>query len=100
MKILVTGGAGYIGSHVVKALGRIGHEIVVDDNLSTGHSRSVLYGNMRDLAAASDFRFIALRYFNVSDLAEAHLCALDHLVETGNSDVFKWELKLKNMAEV
>jgi NAD(P)-dependent dehydrogenase (short-subunit alcohol dehydrogenase family) len=36
MKILVTGGAGYIGSHVVKALGKLGHEIVVYDNLSTG----------------------------------------------------------------
>ncbi len=248
MKILVTGGAGYIGSHVVKALGKIGHEIVVYDNLSTGHSRSVLFGRlvvgdlsdrstldqvmsefrpdavihfaasiqveesmreplayyrnnvaatmtllesmvengvrnliysstaavygnpagipvaetaplnpinpygtskvmgetiMRDLAAAADFRFVALRYFNVagadpdgqvgqaykkpthlitralktahgeypllsvfgtdyptkdgtcirdyihvSDLAEAHLCALDHLMETGISDQF------------
>ncbi len=46
MKILVTGGAGYIGSHVVKALGKIGHEIVVYDNLSTGHSWSVLYGRL------------------------------------------------------
>ena len=36
MKIFVTGGAGYIGSHVVKALGEAGHEIVVFDNLSTG----------------------------------------------------------------
>jgi UDP-glucose 4-epimerase len=248
MKILVTGGAGYIGSHVVKALGKIGHDIVVYDNLSTGHSWSVLhgklvvgdladksllnqvvsefrpdavihfaasiqveesvrnplayyrnnvaatmnllesmvdngvrnliysstaavYGNpaetpvnetaplvpinpygtskvmgeaiMRDLTAATDFRFIALRYFNVagadpegqlgqaykkpthlitralktahgeypllsifgtdypsydgtcirdyihvSDLAEAHVCALDRLMETGISDVF------------
>ncbi|MFA7060760.1 MAG: NAD-dependent epimerase/dehydratase family protein [Pedobacter sp.] len=46
MKILLTGGAGYISSHVVKALGRIGHEIVVYDNLSTGHSRSLLYGKL------------------------------------------------------
>jgi len=44
MKILVTGGAGYIGSHVVKALGEAGHEIVVFDNLSTGHEWAVLFG--------------------------------------------------------
>ena len=46
MRILVTGGAGYIGSHVVKALGKLGHELVVYDNLSTGHARSVLYGRL------------------------------------------------------
>ncbi len=37
MAILVTGGAGYIGSHVARALRRSGHEIVIYDNLSTGH---------------------------------------------------------------
>lgn len=46
MKILVTGGAGYIGSHVVKALGLNGHEILVYDNLSSGHERALLYGKL------------------------------------------------------
>ncbi|MDH5202903.1 MAG: UDP-glucose 4-epimerase GalE [Nitrospirota bacterium] len=46
MRILVTGGAGYIGSHVVKALGEKGHSIVVYDNLSYGHEWAVLYGQL------------------------------------------------------
>ena len=46
MKILVTGGAGYIGSHVVKALSEAGHDIVVFDNLSTGHEWAVLSGRL------------------------------------------------------
>ena len=36
MKFLVTGGAGYIGAHVVHAAQAAGHECVVVDNLSTG----------------------------------------------------------------
>ncbi|MFA5354119.1 MAG: UDP-glucose 4-epimerase GalE, partial [Thermodesulfovibrionales bacterium] len=44
MRILVTGGAGYIGSHVVKALGEQGYDICVYDNLSTGHREAVLCG--------------------------------------------------------
>lgn len=46
MRIFVTGGAGYIGSHVVKLLGEAGHEILVLDNLSTGHEWAVLYGKL------------------------------------------------------
>ena len=46
MKILVTGGAGYIGSHVVKMLGEKGHDIAVYDNLSTGHDWALLYGKL------------------------------------------------------
>ena len=41
MSILVTGGAGYIGSHMVKELIRQGREVVVLDNLSTGHREAV-----------------------------------------------------------
>ena len=39
--ILVTGGAGYIGSHMVKLLLRQGHKVTVLDNLSTGHRDAV-----------------------------------------------------------
>lgn len=48
MKILVTGGAGFIGSHIVDAYIELGHEVVVLDNLSTGkrenlHPKAVFY---------------------------------------------------------
>jgi len=44
--LLITGGAGYIGSHVVAQLGERGERIVVLDNLSTGHSKAVLHGRL------------------------------------------------------
>jgi len=43
--ILVTGGAGYIGSHTVRQLGETGEKIVVLDNLSTGFEASILCGD-------------------------------------------------------
>ena len=52
MKVLVVGGAGYIGSHMVLALHQAGHEVVTLDNLSTGHRDAVLAGEwvLGDLA--------------------------------------------------
>jgi len=41
MKVLVTGGAGFIGSHLVDRLVQEGHDVVVVDNLSTGNRRSL-----------------------------------------------------------
>lgn len=45
-KILVTGGAGYIGSHTVKKLGEAGSEVIIYDNLSTGSAEAILYGEL------------------------------------------------------
>lgn len=44
MRILVVGGAGYIGSHMVKMLLDAGHEVITLDNLSSGHRDAVLGG--------------------------------------------------------
>ena len=44
MNILVTGGAGYIGSHTAKLLARAGHVPVVLDNMSFGHDYAVKWG--------------------------------------------------------
>ena len=44
MQILVCGGAGYIGSHMVKLLLERGHSVTILDNLSTGHRDAVLGG--------------------------------------------------------
>ena len=67
MKVLVTGGAGYIGSHAVYALIEQGHDVVVVDNLVTGHRGDVhpnatfYHGNI------GDYRFMTevLRKENV-----------------------------------
>lgn len=61
MRVLVTGGAGYIGSHAVLALLEAGHEPVVFDNLSTGHEWAVPEGVV----------FIKGDILNPGDLAEA-----------------------------
>ena len=46
MTILVTGGAGYIGSHVVRQLGERNQTVVVLDNLSSGFRRAVVHGEL------------------------------------------------------
>src|SRR5271169_178665 len=45
-KIFVTGGAGYIGSHMVASLGERGMDVLVYDNLITGHRDAVLSGKL------------------------------------------------------
>jgi UDP-glucose-4-epimerase GalE len=73
--VLVTGGAGYIGSHAAKALGRAGYRVVVYDNLSAGHREAVRYGDFvqGDITDVSAVRN-ALRRHDIS--AVMHFAAL------------------------
>lgn len=73
--VLVVGGAGYIGSHVVLALGEAGYEVLTYDNLSTGNRAAVLHGGLvvGDLAdrvlldkTLADFRPDAVMHFAAS----------------------------------
>jgi UDP-glucose-4-epimerase GalE len=66
-QVLVTGGAGYIGSHACKALKAAGYDVVVFDNLVAGHREAVRYGTLvegdiADTAAVRD----ALRRHQIS----------------------------------
>lgn len=46
MSILITGGAGYIGSHVISLLGPTKQDIIILDNLSTGRKDNILFGKL------------------------------------------------------
>lgn len=64
--ILVTGGAGYIGSHIVRDLGERGYLPVVLDNLSSGHADAVLCGELiRGDVADSELVGSILRKFSI-----------------------------------
>ncbi len=60
MKLLVTGGAGYVGSHAVRALVNAGHAVTVLDNLSAGHAAAVhpqarlIVGDLHDETLLND----------------------------------------------
>src|SRR5262245_58131495 len=73
--VLVTGGAGYIGSHTCKALASAGYEVVAYDNLSAGHREAVKYGPlvMGDVAEVDRVRE-ALRRYRID--AVMHFAAL------------------------
>ncbi|HEY4146752.1 UDP-glucose 4-epimerase GalE [Pinirhizobacter sp.] len=75
MKVLICGGAGYVGSHMVRYLVANQHEVVVYDDLSTGHREAVpaqvpfVHGDIGDAARLS--RLFAVHRFD----AVIHFCA-------------------------
>jgi len=91
MNVLLTGGAGYIGSHVVRALTAAGHTCVVYDNLTKGHPDAV---EGADIIVADVADGEALRFALKENAIEAviHLAAF---IEAGESVVIP-ELYFRN----
>ena len=80
-RFLITGGAGYIGSHTAKLLSRAGHDTVVYDNLSRGHRDLVRWGpliegDIRDTTLMTE----ALRWFKPD--AVIHFAAFAYVGES------------------
>lgn len=79
--ILVTGGAGYIGSHVCKALARAGYLPVTVDNLMTGHARLVRWGPLEVVDLRNGVRLAeVLKAYK--PVAVMHLAALSSVTES------------------
>lgn len=81
MKILVTGGAGYVGSHACKALARAGHQPIVYDNLSRGHRFLCRWGvfELGDLTDEARLREVMARH---RPDAVMHFAALAYVGES------------------
>ena len=78
--ILVTGGAGYIGSHCALSLIEQGYEVVVFDNLSTGHKQTV--ETIKNITG-SNFNFINGNLLTPEDLDETFSSRNIDAVKTG-----------------
>jgi UDP-glucose 4-epimerase len=89
MQVLVTGGAGYIGSIVNQELRRAGHNVVVYDNLCTGHAAAVPPGTPLITADLADREalVVALREYGIQ--AVVHMAA-DALVSESMADPAKY----------
>jgi UDP-glucose-4-epimerase GalE len=83
--IFVTGGAGYVGSHSVKALAEAGYDVVVYDDLSAGHAESV-----ERIAAAVPARSVSLVQGDILDAARVR----EALSASGASAVMHFAARL------
>lgn len=83
MTILITGGAGYIGSHVAALATEAGHEVVVVDDLSTGLKERV-HGPLRNIELATEVGLDQLRKLFSEHLFDAviHLAARKQVGES------------------
>ena len=90
MKILVTGGAGYIGSHTCKALAASGYEPVTYDNLSRGNRWAVKWGPLEvgDIADQAHLREVLERY---QPAAVIHFAAFAYVGESVENPVLYYQ---------
>ncbi len=86
--IIVTGGAGYIGSHVVRQLGEAGERVVVLDNLITGFREAVLHGDL--IEGNTGDRELVLRILNQYDVDTVMHFAAHTIVPESVSNPLKY----------
>ncbi len=79
--VLVTGGAGYVGSHACKALNRAGYTLVTLDNLSTGHADFVKWGPLVE-ADIRDTEAVAAALQRHDVVAVLHFAACAYVGES------------------
>lgn len=79
--VLVTGGAGYIGAHVCKALARAGYLPICIDNLSTGHVEAVRWGPLV-VANVGDAAAVARLVDEHRPVAAMHFAAFSQVAES------------------
>jgi UDP-glucose 4-epimerase len=88
-KVLVTGGAGYIGAHACKALKRAGFEPVTFDNLSTGWAEAVKYGPL-EVGSLLDAERIDEAIKAHAPVAIMHFAALSLVGESMSDPALYW----------
>src|ERR1700746_2663171 len=81
MSVLITGGAGYIGSHTAKACAKAGLQPVVLDNLSRGYRQAVMSGPLVE-AYIADCDAIKRIFFQYSIEAVIHFAAFAYVGES------------------
>lgn len=102
MTILVTGGAGYIGSHIVRLLENQGKEVVIVDNLSTGKAKRIGKSKLVELDIASSQAVEVLCGVMKSHGVDAvvHLAALKQVGESVEKPELYFRQNLGGMANL
>jgi UDP-glucose 4-epimerase len=109
VRCLVTGGCGFIGSHIVRGLLQAGHHVRVLDNLCTGHRRNLdqiadqvefIEGDINDAAAVQAALDGVERVFHQAALASVPLSLerpldTNHACVTGTLNMLHWSVKAK-----
>ena len=89
MNVLVTGGCGYVGSHIVKRLSENGYKVIVLDNLSTGFREMLIHAEKLIVGDLSDTYFLD-EVFSQNNIESVIHCAASRVVEESVVDPLKY----------